>query len=127
MRFFRTPERPEIAKLADVTGEIRDFVNRQGEFHADRRPRASNLDSILQQVTAPEREIDNLIAELQKLRDRLQSEGARVQQSVVDYASLNQSAMQSAKVISECLQSSVSARSRAKQKESWFTGADGRT
>jgi hypothetical protein len=103
MRIFGTRERPDSRKLADVTGEIREFVRRQSDFHADGQPSANNLDSLLQQVAVPEREVENLIAELQTLRERLQSEGARVQQSIIDYATLNQSAMQSAKVISECV------------------------
>jgi hypothetical protein len=104
MRIFGTRERPDSAKLADVTGEIREFVRRQSDFHADGQPSANNPASLLQQAAgSSEQEIDLLIAELQTLRERLQSEGARVQQSIVDYAILNQSAMQSAKVISECV------------------------
>ena len=109
MKLFGTHERPDVAKLAKVTREIHEFC-RQRDFHADRQPSANNLDLLLQQVAAPGREIDNLIAKLQTLRDRLQSEGARVQQCVVDYATLNQSAVQSAKVISGCLQDSLLAR-----------------
>jgi hypothetical protein len=108
MGFFTTRERPDIAKLADVTGEIREFVHQQKDSNADGQPPANNLASLLQ---TPEREIDNLIAELQALRDKLQSEGARVQQKVVDYATLSQSAMQSTKVISEFVRNSWPARS----------------
>jgi hypothetical protein len=107
MGFFTTRERPDIAKLADVTGEIREFVHQQKDSNADGQPPANNLASLLQ---TPEREIDNLIAELQALRDKLQSEGARVQQKVVDYATLSQSAMQSTKVISESLLNGLPAR-----------------
>jgi hypothetical protein len=37
------------------------------------------------------------------LRERLQDEGARVQREIVEYASLNQAAMQSTKIITESL------------------------
>ena len=108
MTFFRTRERPDNADVADMTGEIREFVREQSDPNADGPPSANNLHSLLQRMAgSPEQEIDNLIAELQTLRERLQSEGARVQQSIVDYATLNQSAMQSASVISECLKDSV--------------------
>jgi hypothetical protein len=114
MRIFTTRERPDIAKLTDVTGEIREFVGQQKDSNADGgQPPANNLASLLQRVTgAPEREIDNLIAELQALREKLQSEAARVQQKVVDYATLSQSAIQSTKVISESLRNSLPTRQR---------------
>jgi hypothetical protein len=48
------------------------------------------------------REIDNIIVELQTFREKLQSEGARVQREIVEYATLSQSTLQSTKVISEC-------------------------
>ena len=103
MRRFGTRGRSDNARLADVTAEIREFVRRQSEFHADGQPSANNPASLQQVAGSPEQEIDLLIAELQTLREKLQSEGACVQQCIVDYAILNQSAMQSAKVISECL------------------------
>ena len=97
-----------VAKLANVEGEIREFVRQQNDFHADGQPPANNVTSLLQGAAgapgAPEQEIDNLIAELQAMRERLQSEGSRVQQRVVDYATMSQSAMQSVKAISESLQ-----------------------
>src|SRR5262245_51372499 len=103
MKIFGTRERPDSAGPADVIGEIREFVRRQ-DFHADSRPAANTPASLLAQVAGdPELEIDLLIAELQRLRERLQSEGESVQQCIVNYATLNQSAMQSAKAISECL------------------------
>jgi hypothetical protein len=103
MRIFGTRERSDSATPADLVAEIREFV-RQQDFHADGQPSANNPASPLQQMVAsPEQEIDVLIAELQALRERLQSEGACVQQCIANYATLNQSAMQSAKAISECL------------------------
>jgi hypothetical protein len=51
------------------------------------------------------KEIDKLIAELQTLREMLQSEGARVQREIVEYASLSQAAMQSTRIIADSLSS----------------------
>jgi hypothetical protein len=48
-------------------------------------------------------EIDRLIGELQGLRDMLSHEGARVQQEVIDYATMTQAALHSTKIIAESL------------------------
>ena len=48
-------------------------------------------------------EIDKLISELKMLREMLQTEGARVQREIVEYATLTQAAMQSTKIIAESL------------------------
>ena len=50
----------------------------------------------------PER-LDRLMGELHTLRELLQSEGARVQREITEYAHLSQSAMQSTKIITESL------------------------
>src|SRR5262249_35575140 len=104
MRFFSKGGRSGIDKLVDVEEEIREFVSQQNDFKPDDRRPTNNLASLLQRTTgAPECEVDRLIAELQALREKLHSEVARVQQRVLDYATLSQAAMQSAKVTSEVL------------------------
>jgi hypothetical protein len=45
------------------------------------------------------REIDHLIDELKGLQKKLDDEGNRVRQQIVDYASLNQSAFQLIKIV----------------------------
>jgi hypothetical protein len=47
------------------------------------------------------REIDTLIGELQTLRDKLETNGRRLQNDISEYASLNQQVMQFTKIISE--------------------------
>jgi hypothetical protein len=54
-------------------------------------------------VTPSVQEIDNLITELETLRDMLHSEGARVQREIVEYTSLITGALQSTKTITESL------------------------
>ena len=94
---------------AQVEGEIREFVRRGGAtFRRNRGGEnemvANNLGSLLQRVAGTSvREIDELIVELQTLRDMLQSEGARVQREIVEYATLSQAAMQSTKIVAESL------------------------
>jgi hypothetical protein len=94
-----------------VEGEIREFVRRDPSA-LRRAPDneselvANNINVLLQRVSGNSaQEIDRLITELQTLRDVLQSEGARVQREITQYAHLSQSAMQSTKIIAESLQS----------------------
>jgi hypothetical protein len=92
-----------------VEGDIREFVRR--DVATLRRPPendseivASNIGSLLQRVAGTSvQEIDRLIAELQTLREMLQTEGARVQREIVEYATLSQAAMNSTKIIAESL------------------------
>jgi hypothetical protein len=65
---------------------------------------ANNIGTLLQRVAGSSvHEIDRLISELHTLRELLQSESARVQREITEYAHLSQSAMQSTKVIAESL------------------------
>jgi hypothetical protein len=97
-------------KTADVEveGEIRDFVRR--DVASLRRPDnesevvANNIGTLLSRIAGSSvQEIDRLIGELQRVRDLLQNEGARVQREIVEFATLSQAAMQSTKVISDSL------------------------
>ena len=94
------PSEHEQPAETEVEGEIREFVRR--DVASERV--ASNITSVLQRVSATSvKEIDKLITELESLRDRLQSEAARVQREIVEYASLTQGALQSTKIIAESL------------------------
>ena len=92
-----------------MEGEIREFVRRDGSSlrrapESDSEVVANNISTLLQRVAGTSvQEIDRLITELQTLREMLQTEGARVQREIVEYASLSQSAMQSTKIIAESL------------------------
>jgi hypothetical protein len=93
----------------EVEGEIREFVRRDGAVlrrapDSDGELVANNIGVLLQRVSGSSvHEIDRLISELQTLRELLQSEGARVQREIAEYAHLSQSAMQSTKIIAESL------------------------
>jgi hypothetical protein len=95
---------------AAVEGEIREFVRRDPSAlrrapENDSELVAGNINVLLQRVAGTSvQDIDRLIGELQALRDVLQSEGARVQREITQFAQLSQSAMQSTRVISESLQ-----------------------
>jgi hypothetical protein len=104
-----TPANIDQPREAEVEGEIRDFVRRDGAVlrrapDSDSELIANNIGTLLQRVAGSSvHEIDRLISELHTLRELLQSESARVQREITEYAHLSQSAMQSTKVIAESL------------------------
>ena len=112
--FKRETAEPELADAeleaeVEMEGEIRDVVRREVEA-PPRRPDhdgtlvADDIGSLLQRVSASSvQEIDALINELQILRERLHDDGRRVHREIVQYASLNQAALQSTRAIAESL------------------------
>lgn len=79
------------AASADFEGEIRElFRNRDVAYlRTDGKPGAdvSNLNSLLQRVSGTSTgEIDDLIEQLQEMREFLRNEGTRVQQEIAGYA-----------------------------------------
>ncbi|MBI5113754.1 MAG: hypothetical protein HZA68_17440 [Rhodovulum sp.] len=98
------------AVATSFEGEIREFVRR--DFTPARRNTdagsgefaASNISTLVQRVAGTSlAEIDNLIGELQTLRDYIASEGERVQRELAGYAQLNQAAMQSTRIIADSM------------------------
>jgi hypothetical protein len=96
---------------SEFEGEIREFVRR--DVAPVRKPLAaegggdlavSNINTLVQKVSSSSvQEIDKLIAELQSLRNYLQSEGERVQREIMNYAQLSQATTNSTKVIAESM------------------------
>lgn len=116
------PETPEddanLAAVTEVEAGIRDFV--RNDIAYLRRPAAgaapgdvppldagaeatvSNVNSLIQRVAGTSlTEIENLIGELEALRDLLHSEGQRVQREIAGYAQLSQAAMKSTRMIAD--------------------------
>ena len=98
-----------VEVFSKLEGEIRDLASQnttaprlqQGN---DNELAASNIGSLLHRVSGTSiQEIENLIAELQILRDMLQNEAVRVQGEIMGYATLTQGARQSMRTISESL------------------------
>ncbi len=102
----------------EVEGNIRELVRRDGagfrqganqatnqttaQGSAESEVSANNLNTLLRRVAGNSaREIDDLIGELQSLRDKLEADGHRVQRDIMDYADLSQAVMQLTKIISE--------------------------
>jgi hypothetical protein len=98
---------PDKPAEAEVDGNIRELVrwgstSRLRQVGGDSEVSASNLSSLLRRVSVNStREIDNLISELQTLRDRLHADSSRVEREIVEYAALSQSVIQLTKIIAD--------------------------
>jgi hypothetical protein len=113
-----TEEDPNLAAVTEVEAGIRDFVRNDVAYL--RRPASgavsstdttvessteatvSNVNSLIQRVAGTSlAEIENLISELESLRDLLHAEGQRVQREISGYAQLSQAAMKSTRMIAD--------------------------
>jgi len=97
----------EMEKPAtEIEGNIRELVRRDAtsfrQVESDSEMAANNLSTLLRRVSGNSaREIENLIGELQVLRDKLQADSDRVEREIVEYASLSQSVIQLTKIIAD--------------------------
>lgn len=106
------------AAVSEVEAGIRDFV--RNDIAYLRRPAPSmasggepspdsgsetavnSVNSLIQRVAGTSlAEIENLISELESLRDLLHAEGQRVQREISGYAQLSQAAMKSTRMIAD--------------------------
>jgi hypothetical protein len=103
------------AAVSEVEAGIRDFV--RNDIAYLRRPPAlngaepleqsaeatvNNVNSLIQRVAGTSlSEIENLISELEGLRELLHAEGQRVQREISGYAQLSQAAMKSTRMIAD--------------------------
>ena len=113
-----TEEDPNLAAVSEVEAGIRDFVRNDVAYL--RRPAPSmiagsepaqepstettvnNVNSLIQRVAGSSlAEIENLVSELESLRDLLHAEGQRVQREISGYAQLSQAAMKSTRMIAD--------------------------
>ncbi|HEV2716133.1 MAG TPA: hypothetical protein VGU64_12775 [Terriglobales bacterium] len=63
---------------------------------------ANNLDALLRRVSeASTREIENLMGELHGLRNKLHSDGNRIQGDIIKYTELSQGILQLATIVSD--------------------------
>jgi len=112
-----TEEDSNHAAVSEVEAGIRDFVRNDIAYlrrapsmlsgsEAQLEPIAeatvNNVNSLIQRVAGTSLgEIENLISELESLRDLLHSEGQRVQREISGYAQLSQAAMKSTRMIAD--------------------------
>ncbi|ABE41213.1 hypothetical protein [Rhodopseudomonas pseudopalustris] len=124
-----TPETDEnLAVVSEVEAGIRDFVRNDIAYlrrpspgtlnsadssalasssaaqplEASAEATVSSVNSLIQRVAGTSlAEIENLIGELEALRDLLHAEGQRVQREISGYAQLSQQAMKSTRMIAD--------------------------
>jgi hypothetical protein len=104
----------DLAAVSEVEAGIRDFV--RNDIAYLRRPNAAataeaaidadaavnSVTTLIQRVAGTSlSEIENLIGELESLRELLHTEGQRVQREIASYAQLSQAAMKSTRAIAE--------------------------
>ena len=100
--------RPASATSSATTSPI-CAVRRRACWAAPRRrwsptteATVNNVNSLIQRVAGTSlTEIENLISELESLRDLLHAEGQRVQREISGYAQLSQAAMKSTRMIAD--------------------------
>jgi hypothetical protein len=97
------------ASAMQIEGELGDLIRRDVAPLRKPQPVAPHADAAVGQVnsvidrvsSASVKEIEKLIAELENLRDFVQTEGQRVQREISGYAQMSQSAMSSTKIMVE--------------------------
>lgn len=116
-----------LAAVTEVEAGIREFVRndvaylrRPGQTPLTDLPEndatVKNVNSLIQRVAGTSLgEIENLISELESLRDLLHAEGQRVQREIAGYAHLSHAAMKSTRMIAENLSQWKSASETLRQ------------
>ena len=121
------PNRPELvepveqdgnlAAVTEVEAGIRDFVRNDVAYlrrpvpgqvvsdsplEAAHEATVNSVNSLIQRVAGTSlAEIENLVSELESLRELLHAEGQRVQREISGYAQLSQAAMKSTRMVAD--------------------------
>ncbi len=102
---FDKSSKPEILNIRELMreGQAESSTFRQAESSDGET--SANLRSLLGRVAETSgREVDNLIDELQRVREKLRDDGDRIQRAIEEYAKLSQQVMKLTEIISESLQ-----------------------
>ena len=92
--------RPQRHRLSAPSGRHADAPRPPLDPSAEAT--VNNVNSLIQRVAGTSlAEIENLISELESLRDLLHAEGQRVQREISGYAQLSQAAMKSTRMIAD--------------------------
>ncbi|HET6839883.1 MAG TPA: hypothetical protein VFH41_09110 [Bradyrhizobium sp.] len=117
-RVESSEENADLAAVSEVEAGIRDFVrndiaylrrpastassNNDMPLEPNAESTVNNVNSLIQRVAGTSlSEIENLIDELESLRELLHAEGQRVQREISGYAQLSQAAMKSTRMIAD--------------------------
>ncbi len=106
---FKRSGSVEINESSEAEGlNIRELIREGATFREAERSdgeTSTNLSSLLGRVSETSaREVDNLIDELQRVREKLRDDGNRIQRDIEEYATLSQQVMKLTQIISESLQ-----------------------
>ena len=104
MGYFTARERNALGKSVDKGAQtkLREFAH--DDFASRRRPTNTDIGSMVQQVSdGSVRTIDAVIAELQHRREAILGESMRMRQEIAAYTKLNQSTVDSTRIISDSL------------------------
>lgn len=97
------PQQEDRSGSPDPREENRASARKQQSFN-EYRAATNDLASLIERAKASSAcEIDHVITELQILREKLDTDGARVRHQLIEYTTFSESTLQSVAVISECL------------------------
>jgi hypothetical protein len=119
MAYFNNRERKQLGTPPTARDGVDDYARRPQQ-KAGIQLISGEMSALLQAATDTSiQEIDSVIAGLTAMREMLSSEAARLEREMDNFTSLGQSAVDSAKVISESLEKSFP--SLRVQKEPFLT------
>ena len=99
--YLRRPA-PGIHGSGDAPLEPKTEIKLDAKLEPTQEATVNSVNSLIQRVAGTSlAEIENLIAELEALRDLLHAEGQRVQREISGYAQLSQAAMKSTRMIAD--------------------------
>jgi hypothetical protein len=99
--YLRRPA-PGIQGSGDAPLEPKTEIKLEAKLEPTQEATVNSVNSLIQRVAGTSlAEIENLIAELEALRDLLHAEGQRVQREISGYAQLSQAAMKSTRMIAD--------------------------
>ena len=106
---FKRPASAEIDESSEAEVlNIRELMREGATFRqaeSSDGETSATLRSLLDRVSETSaREVDNLIDELQRVREKLRDDGSRIQRAIEEYAALSQQVMKLTEIISESLQ-----------------------
>jgi hypothetical protein len=109
------PSKPEdMATATAVEGDIREFVQREvtpprnpnkPRLEVDSEPvKADSINAMVDRASRGSvRELDNLIFDLQRVRDHLTVEGERIQRAITKYIQTSDTTMETVKVMTDSM------------------------
>ena len=104
MSNFKPRDLARSDKPNEIERNVRDLTQRQSSAPHRANNKGEQASAFMDRFTLESTcEIDRLIDDLMKLRQRLENDGSRVQRDIADYSSLCQSVIQLTKIVSDSM------------------------